>query len=114
MTSHIKYAVDSYHYNVFWLIPKAKLEARMALALKAAKLKLDQLVSLIINQYELAFSGIVPFFESLNAFCDKFDAFGNKTLDKFWQLLMIIERGMFWEYKIRKERVLAIQSVFEY
>jgi len=55
----------------------------MALALKAAKLKLDQLVSMIINQYELAFSGIVPFFESLNVFCDKFDAFGNKTLDKF-------------------------------
>ena len=67
----------------FLFIPKAKLEARMALALKAAKLKLDQLVSLIINQYERAFSGIVPFFESLNVFCDKFDAFGNKTLDKF-------------------------------
>ena len=55
----------------------------MALALKSAKLKLDQLVSLIINQYELAFSGIVPFFGSLNVFYDKFDAFGNKTLDKF-------------------------------
>jgi len=83
VTSHIKYAVDSHNYNVFRFIPKAELEARMALALKSAKLKLDQLVSLIINQYELAFSGIVPFFESLNVFCDKFDAFGNKTLDKF-------------------------------
>ena len=29
------------------------------------------LVSLIINQYDMAYSGIVPFFELLNTFGDK-------------------------------------------
>lgn len=42
VTSYLKYAVDSYDYNVFRFIPKIELGTRMEFALKAAKLKLDQ------------------------------------------------------------------------
>jgi len=42
ITSHIRYAVDVYNYNVFKFIPKTELEVRMPLALKSARIKLDQ------------------------------------------------------------------------
>lgn len=42
VTSHIKYAVDSYNYNIFRFIPKKELEQRFPLALNAAFSRLDE------------------------------------------------------------------------
>ncbi len=42
VTSHLKYAVDSYNYNIFRFIPKSELKGRLTLALRAAFSKLDE------------------------------------------------------------------------
>lgn len=42
VTSHLKYAVDSFDYNIFRFIPKTELKDRLDLALRAAFSKLDE------------------------------------------------------------------------
>ncbi|WP_320931754.1 LytTR family DNA-binding domain-containing protein [Hungatella sp.] len=42
VTSYLKYAVDSFDYNIFRFIPKTELKDRLAFALKAAFSKLDE------------------------------------------------------------------------